>query len=139
MTDTRFATLGEDLEAVLDAADLDDVDDLGTLFSFLMHRPVEVRGAWDVDEDLPGLEVIISAESFAYGTVFAFPTSILEMARHSAWNIEEIGPYPGAQPFPDDAPALSSLDDDGLMGPLREALGLVRLYHLIDDEEEAEA
>ena len=94
MTDTRFETVYEDTDGLLDGVDVDEIGDVETLLMFLFARPVVVDEVWDDEGVTPSLEVIMQGNDEAIGSVYAFPLSIIELTRSCAETADGSAPTP---------------------------------------------
>lgn len=136
MTDTRFSTLVDDAEALLDVIDVDDVGDIETLLMFLFARPVRVDEVWDDQADATALEVVMTSNDEAIGTAYEFPLSMLGLARACAETADEIGVYTQDGFAPETAaPAVSAMSDTELVTALQQALGQVRFFNMMGPDE----
>lgn len=133
MTDTRFTTLCDDLEELLEVVDVDGAEDLDTLVMALLDRPVSVTEGWDDEQDLPALDIRVHGGELSLGVLEPFPLSVLELARSSAQLAREVGPYTPAGEPPIHGNDVLLLNDDELIDALTRALGQVRLFNLLDD------
>lgn len=70
MTDTRFTTVVDDTEQLLDVVDIDDIGDVETLLMFFFARPVAVEEVWDADRDETSLEVVLQGNDEAISATF---------------------------------------------------------------------
>ena len=134
MKDSRFTTVCADLEELRGVVDIDDVNDLDTLVMILLDRPVSVSEGWEDEHDVPALDVRISDGELSLGVLETFPMSVLELARSAGELARDVGPYapPGEPPIQGND--VLSLSDDELITAVREALGRVRIFNLLDDD-----
>lgn len=136
MTDSRFCNQVGSTAELLDGIQLDDVGDLGTLLMILVDRPITIREVAGETGAPSALEVIVHGDPYSTGTVHEFPVSATELVRASAETAREMG---------SDAPVsserewttLSEMDDRELIGALQRALGRVRVYNLMLDDDTA--
>ncbi len=135
MTDTRFETDFEDTNHLLGLVDVDGVDDIETLLMFLFARPVVVDELWDDEGVIPSLEVIIHGNDDAIGSVFGFPLSIIELTRSCAETVVELGPYTRDGVAAEEALDISAMSDGDLITALKRALGKVRIFNLIEEDD----
>ncbi|UUW92951.1 hypothetical protein [Pimelobacter simplex] len=136
MPDTRFSTLVDDPEALLDVVDVDDVGDIETLLMFLFARPVRVDQVWDDQADATALEVVMTSNDEAIGTAYEFPLSVMGLARACAETADDLGVYTrdgfASQTA---APAVSAMSDTELITALQQALGQVRFFNMMGADE----
>ena len=138
MTDTRFTTVVDDTEELLNVVDIDDIGDVETLLMLLFARPVGVEEVWDADRDETSLEVVLQGNDEAIGSTFDFPLSVIELVRSCAYTVDDLGPYGVEAPQADDVLNVTALGDDELITVLQGALGKVRIFHMIGDGEVSE-
>jgi hypothetical protein len=137
MTDTRFSTVYDELDQLIDTVDIDGVGDIETLLMFLFARPVGVNHAWD-DAGAADLEVTLAGNDQSVRTVHEFPMSVLEFVRSCAETVADLGPYVDDAGVPaEEAPDVRAMSDDDLTTALQRTLGKVRVYNLMypDDED----
>lgn len=132
LIDTRFTTKCDDIEDLVKTVDIDDVDDLETLLMFLLGRPVRVHEAWDDDNDAVALDVRVFGNELVFAMMEQFPLSVTEIARDCAEMAQELGPYT-VDGWTGESPDLSEFSDDELIPALRDALGKVRVFNLLED------
>lgn len=135
VTDTRFTTVVDDPEQLLDVVDIDDIGDVETLLMFLFARPVGVEEVWDTDREETSLEVVLQGNDEAISSTFDFPLSVIELVRSCAHTVDDLGPYGDQVLQGDDGPDVTVLGDDGLITVLQGALGKVRIFNMIGDGE----
>ncbi|CAI9413222.1 hypothetical protein [Nocardioides sp. T2.26MG-1] len=138
MTDTRFTTVVDDTEQLLDVVDIDEIGDVETLLMFLFARPVAVEEVWDADRDETSLEVVLQGDDEAISSTFDFPLSVIELVRSCAHTVDDLGPYGVEVLQADDVPNVTALGDDGLITVLQGALGKVRIFNMVGDGEMSE-
>lgn len=132
--DARFETHFDDLQDLLTAVDIDELDDLETLLMMLFARPVSVEEVWD-DSASTALEVVISGNESAMGTTYAFPMSVVQLVRQCAETVHELGPYDGdGLDLAEAAPDVLTITESALVERLQQALGQVRLFNMMQDE-----
>ncbi|MCM3513836.1 hypothetical protein [Nocardioides sp. P86] len=129
MTDTRFTTVVDDTEGLLNVVDIDGIGDVETLLMFLFARPIGVEEVWNEDRDETSLEVVVQGSDEAIGSTFDFPLSVVELVRSCAQTVDDFEPY-GED---DSAPNLRLLAENELIAILQGALGKVRLFNMMDD------
>lgn len=132
MTDTRFVTVVDDLETMLSVVDVDEVGDIETLLMFLFARPIRVDEVWDDEGAATALEVIVKGNEESVGSAYEFPMSVMELARSCAHTVEELGAYTQEGFALDEVGAMG---DAELVGALQEALGKVRIFNMMDDDD----
>lgn len=135
MTDTRFTTVVDDTEELLNVVDIDGIGDVETLLMFLFARPVGVEEVWNDDRDKTSLEVIVQGNNEAIGSTFDFPLSVIDLVRSCAQTVDDFEPYGADGSQTDDAPNVTALADDELITVLQGALGKGRLFNMMDDGE----
>lgn len=139
MTDSRFTTVTNDVDELLAALDIDELDDLETLLMVLLHRPFSIVMVEEGGEDDGALETVFWDGDMGTGIRHFFPMSVIELVREVASDSLEIErPEDAAESegaF--DPVALPSMDDDELIVVLREALGRVRLFNVMFTEDES--
>lgn len=59
MTDTRFTTVVDDTEELLNVVDIDGIGDVETLLMFVFARPIGVEEVWNEDRDETSFEVVV--------------------------------------------------------------------------------
>ena len=134
MTDPRFTTAPDQLAALLDGADLDEVGDIETLLMVLLDRPMSVEPAWDDETEAEALDVRIHGNEFVAGFAHDFPLSLVGLARSCAEVAEDLGPYTAGTTGGGVRHDVLAMSDGELVAALRDALGMVRLSNLLDDE-----
>ncbi len=136
MTDTRFATVVEDLETLLRVVDVDEVGDIETLLMFLFARPVQVGEVWDDEVGATALEVVIAGNDESIGSAYEFPLSVMDLARACAETVEVLGVY-NRDGFASEeaAPDVSSMGETELITALQQALGQVRFFNMMDADD----
>lgn len=138
MTDTRFTTVANDVDGLLAALDIDELDDLETLLMVLLHRPFSIVMVEEGGEDDGALETVFWDGDMGTGIRRFFPMSAIELVREVASDSLEIerpedaGESEGAF----DPAVLPSMEEDELIVVLREALGHVRLFNVMVTEED---
>lgn len=135
MTDPRFTTVVDDVDDLLSVIDVDEVGDIETLFMFLFGRPVGVQEEWGDDGVAIGLDVLLHGNTGNIGSVYGFPMSILELARECAQTADELGPFVQNCGAPADVPSVLGLGDAELITALQQALGTVRLFNMMEDDD----
>ena len=135
MTDTRFTTVVDDIEELLNVVDIDGVGDVETLLMFLFARPIGVEEVWNEDRDETSLEVVVQGNDEAIGCTFEFPLSIVDLVRSCAQTVDEFEPFGADDSQTEGAPNVRALADDELITVLQGALGKVRLFNMMDDGE----
>lgn len=136
MTDTRFSTVVDDAESLLDVVDVDDVGDIETLLMFLFARPVRVGEVGDDDAAAAALEVVITGNDEAIGTTYGFPFSVMSLARACADMVEELGVYTrDAFAAAEAPPDVSAMSDTELISALQQALGQVRFFNMMEADD----
>jgi len=136
VTDTRFATVVDDVESMLDVVDVDEVSDIETLLMFLFARPVQVGEVWDDETGATALDVVIAGNDESIGSAHEFPLSVIELARACAEMVEELGAYtPEGFASEQEPPDVVAMGDTELISALQQALGKVRFFNLMDADE----
>ena len=135
MTDTRFTTVVDDTEELLNVVDIDGVGDVETLLMFLFARPIGVEEVWNEDRDETSLEVVVQGNDEAIGCTFEFPLNIVDLVRSCAQTVDDFEPFGAADSQTEGAPNVRALADDELITVLQGALGKVRLFNVVDDGE----
>jgi hypothetical protein len=136
MTETRFVTVVDDLETMLSVVDVDEVGDIETLLMFLFVRPIRVDEVWDDEGAATALEVIVKGNEESVGSAYEFPMSVMELARSCAHTVEELGAYTQDGFALDEvATEVGAMGDAELVGALQEALGKVRIFNMMDDDD----
>ena len=135
MTDTRFTTVVDDTEELLNVVDIDGIGDVETLLMFLFARPIGVEEVWNEDRDETSLEVVVQGNDEAIGCTFEFPLSIVDLVRSCAQTVDDFEPYAADDSQTEGAPNVRALADDELITVLQGALGKVRLFNMMDDGE----
>jgi hypothetical protein len=132
MTDTRFETIFADADDLLGGVDLDEIGDVETLLMLLFARPVVLNEVW-VDEGVtPSLEFIVQGNDEAIGSVYAFPLSVIELARSCAETVDELGPHTREGVAAEETLDVSAMSDGELITALQQALGKVRIFSMLD-------
>ena len=93
MTDTRLATVFEDVETMLSVVDVDEVGDIETLLMFLFARPVQVGEVWDDKAGATALEVLIAGNDESVESAYEFPLRMMDLAHACAEMVEVLGAY----------------------------------------------
>jgi len=138
MTDTRFATVCNELDELIDTVDLDGIGDIETLLIALFARPVGVDYAWADGVALPDLEVTITDNNRGITSIEEFPMSVVQLVRSCADMVADLGPYVVDADTPGEESAdVLTLSDDELTTALQQALGEIRLFKLMYPNEEA--
>lgn len=135
MSDPRFTTDVSDVEALLRIVDIDTLDDVETLLMFLFARPVTVMDTRYVDGDEPVLEVVVRGDDATVGFIHEFPLSVIDLVRSCAHVVDDLGPYRAGHPQTEDTPNVLELNDGELITALERALGMVRIFNKMEDEE----
>lgn len=136
MTDTRFATVFEDVKTMLSVVDVDEVGDIETLLMFLFARPVQVGEVWDDEAGATALEVVIAGNDESIGSTYEFPLSVMDLARACAETVEVLGAYTrDGFTSEEAAPDVSSMDETELITALQQALGQVRFFNMMDADD----
>lgn len=127
-----MTTVG-DLEDLLLAVDVDEMEDIETLLMFLFARPIQVGEAWDDDGIATSIDVIVRGNEESIGFTHDFPLSVMELARSCAQTVGELGPYT-ADDFDaeEEATDVSAMSDAELITALQQALGKTRLFNMIE-------
>lgn len=81
-------------------------------------------------EGLNGVEVIVHADGAGLGILVEFPTSVLDLVSSCFETIDDLGSYAVDGP---PEPNLSQLSVDELVAALRDALGQVRIFNVLED------
>ena len=135
MFDSRFTTVADDVDALLGALDVDDVSDIETLLVVLFSRPISVEEVADGSDDDGSVEVVVWFDDMGYGSRYAFPTSMVELAVACASTIAGLDSTVGAGASAGDGEVdLLTMDDAELISTLQRGLGMVRIYNLMTDE-----
>jgi hypothetical protein len=119
---------------LLDGIQLDDVGDLETLLMILLDRPITVREVASEAGAPNALEVIVHGDPYSTGTVHEFPVSVTDLVRASAETAREMGSNAPDSGEPEST-TLADMDDLELTGALQRALGRVRVYNLMYDDD----
>lgn len=135
MTDTRFTTVVDDIETLLNVVDIDGVGDVETLLMFLFARPIGVEEVWNEDRDETSLEVVVQGNDEAIGCTFEFPLSIVDLVRSCAQTVDDFEPFGADDSQTEAAPNVRALADHELITVLQGALGKVRLFNMMDEGE----
>lgn len=137
MPATPYEAVCTDPESLLELLDVDVLDDVETLLMFLLARPVGLTEVWS-DDGLPSLEVIMQGNDEATRTRYDFPLSIIELVRACAEPANRLGAYTAGSVAGGEAPDISALCDGDLVAALQQALGMVRLYNILEEEEQSQ-
>jgi hypothetical protein len=133
MPDSRFASTVDDLDALLQVVDVDEVGDIETLLMFIFARPIEVGETLD-DVLGPSLHVIVRGNEESVGFSCDFPMSVIELARSCAQVANELGPFNGDEfVLGNDVPDVLAMSDGELIGALQQSLGMTRMFNMLDD------
>lgn len=137
MTDTRFSTVVDDAESLLEVVDVDEVGDIETLLMFLFARPVHVAEVGDDDAAAAAaLEVVITGNDEAIGTAYEFPLSVISLARACAETVDELGVFTRDGFAEAEAPPdVSVMSDTELIAALQQALGQVRFFNMMEADD----
>jgi hypothetical protein len=130
--DSRFESVGERVEDLLNLMDVDDVGDIETLMMFLFGRPVAVDEAWDDSGAEVGLEFVMRGENGELRRICEFPMSALDLAAACGKAAVEIGPDTQHGLDLDDAGSFHELSAPEAITALQRALGNVRLFNMMD-------
>jgi len=132
VTDSRFTNVADGIDDLLNLLEVDALDDFETLLMFLFDRPVGVDEAWD-DEGVVSLEVIVPGNDGSIGSVYDFPLSVMTLARSCAETVADLGPvsHDGASTSAEPQDVLAMTDEE-LISALRQALGKLRIFSLMD-------
>lgn len=136
MEDTRFTTVANDSEQLLDVVEIDDIDDVETLLIMLFDRPFGVDHVTNAEEGSEFLEVFVYANDEAVGCTVEFPLSVIGLVRERADMADDLGPYCDDAPATGDVVRIADLDDSALISALHDALGRVRIYNLLEDDDD---
>lgn len=130
--DSRLVTECEDLQELLDALDIDGVEDLEDLLMLMLRRPVGVDYRED-EEFGNSIEVIVYGDAGALGTELEFPLTMGEIARSALTEetAENVGPWSQGPESPDCGRELRSMDSDELTRAFGRALGQLRVMKLL--------
>lgn len=134
VTDTRFTTVCDGLDGLLDAVDLYESDDIETLLIALFGRPVEVREGWNDESAAVALDVRIHGDDFALGSLPRFPLSIVELARSCGEDLEGLCPFTQGEDIPEGARDSETMSEDEIISALAKDLGFVRMFDMLDDD-----
>lgn len=135
MFDSRFTTVATDVDSLLNALDIDDVSDIETLLVVLFSRPIGVEQVVDGGDDDGSLEVVVWFDDMGFGSRYAFPTSMVDLALACASTMAELDSTVGAGASAGDGEVdLLTMDDSELISTLQRALGMVRIYNLMSDD-----
>jgi hypothetical protein len=135
VTDTRFTTVFDGIDDLLDGVDIDEIGDLETLLMFLFARPMGVSEALDDDDETVGLEIRAHSEhAHQVGLTVEFPTSVIDLVRICAEALAGVGPYRPDGDAEREAPNVRELSDASLITELQQTLGKVRVFNLMDDD-----
>lgn len=133
MTDALFTTRFAALDDLLAGLDVDDLGDLETLLMFLLDRPIGL--AHVVEDDVASLEVIVHGNEFAVGSLVDFPVSAVEVARSGAATADDLGPYAREGFIADEPQYVLAMSDADLITALQQALGKVRVFNIVNEDE----
>lgn len=143
MFDTRFTTVAKDMDEFIETLDIDDVDDLETLLIVLFGRSITVEEA--VDDDESSFEVIVWDDTMGFGSTYAFPISMVDLARGCAQALSDLRSTEDEDLDEDgevgedsDQPDLQSMDEGELITTLQGALGQVRLFNMLHEDDESD-
>lgn len=125
----------EDVDDLLSAVDVDQVDDIETSLIFLFRRPLALVQVCGEDGSTVGLEVFIRGSDEGIEYLHALPLSILDLVRGCAEKVAVLGTYAPDGVVTEASPHVSALNDSDLVTALREPLGQVRIFNLIDHEQ----
>ena len=136
MKDSRFTTVADGIDDLLNLVDIDEVDDIETLLMFLFDRPVRVDETWDDEGVAVSLDVIVPGNDGNIGSVYEFPFSVVALVRSCAETVADLGPYThdGASPSTE-AQDILGMTHAELIAALQQALGKVRIFNLMDSDE----
>lgn len=129
MKDARFEAQADDLAELLMALDLDDLEDLATLLTVTLARPVLLVDG-ETDDGRLALEVVVGAAEGACGIVHEFPTSTLSLIRASSGLAIQAGSYT-REGLTCGSQATLELSDDDLVTALQGNLGQVRIFRIL--------
>jgi hypothetical protein len=133
--DPRFTTVHDGPADLLAGLDVDDVGDVETLLMALLDRPVSVAEARNDETDVDALDVRIHGDEYVAGYLHDFPLSVVELARSGAEVARDLGPYTKGSDHIAGRHDVLSMGDDDLVAALIDALGQVRLFNMLDDDE----
>ncbi|TWE12961.1 hypothetical protein [Rudaeicoccus suwonensis] len=137
MEDTRFTTVADDSEQLLNVVEIDHIDDVETLLMALFGRRFAVIDHLaDSTAESAFLEVFIYANDEAVGCTVDFPLSVVQLVRECADIADDLGPYGDDVPATGDVVRIADLDDSALISALHDALGRVRIYNLLEDDDD---
>jgi hypothetical protein len=135
MTDPRFTTPGSNLEELLSVVDVDELDDLGTLLTFLFDRPIDVEGVVDEDDEAV-VEMAVWSGDTGLGVRRWYPMTMVDLARRCAETVNDLGPYSADESFPVEAQRdVYSMGEEELLDALMDALGKVRIFKTLTAED----
>jgi hypothetical protein len=134
MADLRFTTVVGDVDELFAVLDIDDLGDVETLVMFLFGRPVSVKEVEGDDGVAVALEVILYG-NMVMGTEYAFPWSLMQLARWCTEALDDVGPYAGDGAESTEPPDVASMTDPELSDALMDALGKTRLFNVWTDED----
>jgi hypothetical protein len=136
MTDSRFTSTVDDVGALLQVVDVDEVEDIETLLMFLFARPIGVGEAWDDEGLAPSVRVVVRGNEASIESHCDFPLSMIELARACAEMVDGLGPNTGDDFVLGEAVSdVSAMSDPELVGALQQALGKTRLFNMTEDNE----
>jgi len=133
--DARFETEFDDVEELLIGVDI-ELDDLETLLMVLLARPVGIDEACEDDAASTSLEVTISGNKSATRSTYEFPTSVIQLVRSCAQSARELGAYNANDVgLAEEVPDFLKMAGPAVVTRLQQALGQVRLFSMIEDDE----
>ena len=131
MSDARFTTVCDDVEHLLAAVDVDDIGDVETLLMFLFNRPVGVAEGSSLIDGPETIEFAIDGRDDGVCFGLEFPMSVVDLVRSCADDVADLGPYSGDG----DEPDVAGMSEAELLSALQLALGQVRIFNLMNEDD----
>jgi hypothetical protein len=134
--DSRFTTVADGIDDLLNLVDIDELEDIETLMMLLFDRPVGLDQVWDDEGVSVALDVSVPGNDGSIGSVYEFPFSVMALVRSCADAVADLGPYTndGATDS-SEAQDVLSMSDAELITALQQALGKVRIFNVMDADE----
>jgi hypothetical protein len=134
--DSRFTTVADGIDDMLNLVEIDELGDIETLMMFLFDRPVGLDQVWDDEGVSVALDVSVPGDDESIGSVYEFPFSVMALVRSCADTVADLGPYThdGASAS-SEAQDVLSMSDAELITALQQGLGKVRIFNLMDADE----
>lgn len=136
VADSRFTTVADGIVDLLNLVDIDELGDVETLLMLLFGRPVSVGEAWNDEGISVSLDLVVPSSDGNIGAIYEFPLSVMALVRSCAETVGNLGPqaHDGGSSSTE-TPDVLAMTDAELIAALQQALGMVRIFNLMDADE----